>query len=476
MQLRKLALCLIIGLPFQLHATINAGMQWDVQTTGNNVNGGGFDSTVASPGTNESLGAGTAVSCTVQATTTQVICTPAISATTHGPGNVIGNLTGAGCTTGSFWFEILSQSAGTATLDRSAGTAASVCTATLGGSLVSPFIFTSTTGGAQSGNTIWVQSGTYTLAASPTIPGFSVQWIGYQTTHGDLGTPPLITTSTNSVNIFALGSNNSYVISNINMSNTATTRGVGITTSNSDVYVFSSTMTGFSSATTVGGVYMDRVYITGCTSVCISNPTLNGLVLIDSIITGSGGNAIQCGNGSPCLITRSIIANTTGIGLTTASTRTAPIFIIDSVFYNSSSDGVKITGWGSGSSMSGFMVAHGNIFYGNGGIGMNLASAGSWNSFQAPLNSYNAYGANTGGNRSATWPVGVNDVTLTATPFTNAGSGDFSLNSTAGGGAALKALGYPGLFPGGLTTGFLDIGPVQHQASAGGASNYAVSR
>jgi len=53
-------------------------------------------------------------------------------------------------------------------------------------------------------------------------------------------------------------------------------------------------------------------------------------------------------------------------------------------------------------------------------------------------------------------------ITLTADPFTNAAAGDFSLNNVAGGGALLRGLGFPGVFPGGLTTGYLDVGAVQH--------------
>jgi len=57
------------------------------------------------------------------------------------------------------------------------------------------------------------------------------------------------------------------------------------------------------------------------------------------------------------------------------------------------------------------------------------------------INANNAYGSNTNGARNGI-PVGTNDVTLTANPFNNAGSGDFSLNGTAGGGAACKGAGF----------------------------------
>jgi hypothetical protein len=54
--------------------------------------------------------------------------------------------------------------------------------------------------------------------------------------------------------------------------------------------------------------------------------------------------------------------------------------------------------------------------------------------------------------------IAIGEITLTADPFTNAASGDFSLNTTAGGGALLRAA---GLSPFGQT-GYPDIGAVQH--------------
>jgi hypothetical protein len=47
-------------------------------------------------------------------------------------------------------------------------------------------------------------------------------------------------------------------------------------------------------------------------------------------------------------------------------------------------------------------------------------------------------------------------------------SGDYLLNSAVGGGAALKGAGLPGMFPGGTSTGALDIGAVQSASGGGG--------
>lgn len=56
----------------------------------------------------------------------------------------------------------------------------------------------------------------------------------------------------------------------------------------------------------------------------------------------------------------------------------------------------------------------------------------------------------------------VNFVTLTADPTTNGPGNNFALNNIAGGGAMLRAAGFPKTYQGISTTSYLDIGPVQH--------------
>ncbi len=56
-------------------------------------------------------------------------------------------------------------------------------------------------------------------------------------------------------------------------------------------------------------------------------------------------------------------------------------------------------------------------------------------------------------------------IALTASPFVNAAGGNFALNNAAGGGALLRAAGFPGTFPAGTTIGYLDIGAVQSKPS-----------
>jgi len=78
---------------------------------------------------------------------------------------------------------------------------------------------------------------------------------------------------------------------------------------------------------------------------------------------------------------------------------------------------------------------------------------------------------NTSGNYTSTNLVDVQNFVANTTGsfFTNPGSGDFSLNSTANQGALARAAGFPGLMPRGTTTAYTDIG-LQHQDSGGGAT------
>lgn len=70
----------------------------------------------------------------------------------------------------------------------------------------------------------------------------------------------------------------------------------------------------------------------------------------------------------------------------------------------------------------------------------------------------------------------VNTIALSSDPYVNAASDNFALNTTAGGGALLRAKGLPASIPGDGTTGYPDIGMYQHQDSAGGSVALPVVR
>jgi hypothetical protein len=108
-------------------------------------------------------------------------------------------------------------------------------------------------------------------------------------------------------------------------------------------------------------------------------------------------------------------------------------------FYAQTTDAVNLTPTGTTYAGTLFSIAN-NIFYGNGGWGMNLNA--NLNPQYLLYNRSNAYGSNTSGNHDANLGTGIGDVTLTANPFNNPAGGDFSLNSTPGGGAVCKQAGF----------------------------------
>jgi hypothetical protein len=79
----------------------------------------------------------------------------------------------------------------------------------------------------------------------------------------------------------------------------------------------------------------------------------------------------------------------------------------------------------------------------------------------------NANWNNTSGANRYTTTSEHGKIDLTADPYTNAASNDFTLNNNAGGGVLLRSAGFPGSMQSG-NTGFLDVGAFQVAAGGGG--------
>lgn len=142
----------------------------------------------------------------------------------------------------------------------------------------------------------------------------------------------------------------------------------------------------------------------------------------------------------------------------------AGVRLLFNVFANNGGNGAELNTFG------GSVVAAGNVFHGNGGSGLLIGSSTSAdlvvnNTFtssgaygisnesgldlmaEGGLMDYNAFHNNTSGPRN-NLSVGEHDVTLTTDPYTDAATGDFTLNSTAGGGADCADAGFPQMIPG----------------------------
>ena len=145
------------------------------------------------------------------------------------------------------------------------------------------------------------------------------------------------------------------------------------------------------------------------------------------------------------------------------------VVIKNCVFEDNGGDGIDLTGTLNRDNRA-FSIVNCN-FDSNGGYGINGSSGVTEN--DRDLFDYNAFRNNTSGEMN-NLSNGPNDVTLTAPPFNNPNIADFALNDTAGGGAACKAVGFPGIgeVGGGQgaanTDSFVDLGAAQRQEPAGG--------
>lgn len=212
-----------------------------------------------------------------------------------------------------------------------------------------------------------------------------------------------------------------------------------------------------------GGLSLRNCEITGCTSsVAVMQQTSH--LHIDGCYFWNNFQHVNAGTGAP------LQADYTIFGTSTVTGSSGGTFIGDGVlgfvrnciFYGSTTHGLWI-GVNSGTILIPPVVDC--IFVSNGGYG--LSPSGS-SELEHDCNC--AFFGNTSGAVSPTpTHAGTNRITLTANPFVDAANGDFRLNDTAGGGALLRAAGYPSAFPGlPLTANFADVGAVQASPSRSG--------
>ncbi len=495
--MRKL-LCFIL-LTAPAFAGLPISINFELRPSGSDANGGGF--IAGATGTDRSQSNTAFCSATdlvlVTATTATSVTCPFSAASV---GNLINVTAGTNFTVQRC--AVISVATVTATLQcegANAGTSgATGGSFALGGGLASwakaVLLLTQT-----SYCKVYVLTGTYTLttglAFGNNVIGAEIE--GYNATHGDVGNnfnwTGLLTTATNSVDLFTLGPSSDspvLVVRNISMSNTAGTRGKGffVDTSRSvnKLTIDRCKMDGFSyhvdSNTNTTGTAFTNLFILKSE---LKNATTEGLriwsntYLKGNLFTNNAGitvDQIGCCVGASAVIAISNVFQTSGtiavkIYSGQAGGLEAGCYLEGNVFYSNVADGVNLTGGGQ-------CVFVNNIFDSNGtggtGYGLNcvngngIASATSFNN--AYRNNHDGAVNNVGGINC----TGSGDVTLSASPFTTPGT-DFSLNSTAGGGAALKGVGYLGTIPTG-GAGASDIGPLQSAASGGGASNSAYAQ
>lgn len=283
-------------------------------------------------------------------------------------------------------------------------------------------------------DTIYVKaSGAYTTTTTLTPPSSGLpnnsptRVIGYNTTVTDNGRVSL---STSSAIDPVIQVNGSCVLANFSIDggNTAVT---GITTANrgaiaSNCKVQQCTTNGINSS---NGSFVFNCEVTnlktGASYGIISGHAV-GCYIHDS--PGVGMLVDQSDHGAAVI--GCVIANMLSDGVQMGAL--GHCLLLGCSIYGNGGDGVDAS---NGSYESGSVLNC--VIYGNGGYGIN------WG-FSIPqlanLN-YNALGSNTSGDYHNV-SAGPNDVSLSGNPFTNVGTGDYSLNNTAGAGAACRSAAY----------------------------------
>lgn len=301
---------------------------------------------------------------------------------------------------------------------------------------------------------------TYTLTSSLTWPaGSAVSTISGANASGVVdGTSASIATATNGVSPFAMsggaggaGFNLAYLA----CSSTATSPGAaiaitsgfcGITANHCSFRGFSTLATGTSSSDAKS---LYDCEVSGSTGIGL-NINSAQLALDSCAIHSNAGGGTAVFTNQPVSVRDCEIYANGGHGFWTNGDYPGQTSLIGCTLANNAGDGYR----DANATHARSLLFVNNVFYGNSGYGANTGSAPI-----VVLNAVNAYGANTSGARNNV-PAGTGDLTLTANPFASAGN--LTPNTTAGGGAVLRAAAYPGTFLDG-TTSYRDVGAIQHQ-------------
>lgn len=452
-------------------ATIANATVWEVRTAGSATNGGGFKAGASGSDWSQQNSAQYSVTDGVTAGTTTIT-----SATASFGTDVVGNIMYVQGGTGSItagWYEITARTnATTITVDRSTGlTSGTGVTLHIGGAISDTALVA---GAASAGNTVYVKSGTYsmtstsanvaggrwnfTVAGDGSSPYRPLRVIGYGSVRGDNGTKPLIQASgISSLNMVAFSGANS-VIENIDIDGATLSGTTGLLLNASNCTVL-------------------RCKIERCTTIGLNMASSGGRAILSSF-TGNSGVSVSFNAADTGALYCEAYANTASAFQ--ANSSSAQSFMVGCLAY--SNTGGSTHGFSSAGAAAQWTCINCTA-YANGGTGFRTDVAGAspaqlinclavsntgpgyGNTTNAPVHLYNCAGYNNASDTIGATSTNEGFITLSADPFTAAGSNDFSLNNTSGGGAALKALGFPSLYPRGTTASYPDVGAAQAQTT-----------
>lgn len=476
--MKKFILAIVFSCSVYAALPTNGTTIWEIRpSTGNNNNGGCY--IAGSTGTDFSQQGSPQKAFTdliIGGTTTQATSVASPFATTD-IGNCIQVISGSGCTTG--FYQIVSVTTVTATVDRSLGTGASVCTANEGGALKTigawNTLIVATCGGV-CGWGAWVKAETtitittyfnFNAFTQPNqgVPGAFLE--GYSSTRGDGGQVTIQQTADLTFGhpiIDINGNAGGFILGNfiLDCNSQATSRGLNIQGGQGVNFAFNikitnCTITSGSMTFNSNGHTCRQCSITGSASGFLLDSGNGGNVCIECTAIGGTGPGFLLAYSSciRCIAANNSGASSDGFQISTNSGNYL-ISIDQSIAYNNGRDGIRMA--------PGELVSITNtVLYGNAGIGINDTRNNLL--LGQVFANWNAFGANTGGARSQV-PVGSNDVALSGDPFTAGGSSNFAPASSAAG-TQIKGTGFPGtLLVGGI--GAANIGTLQSAGSSGG--------
>lgn len=438
-----------------------AATVWEVRpATGSDSNGGGF--VAGASGTDYSQQAAAQVAYTdlvIDATTNTNVTSALNPFGATDVGNVVNVTSGTGFTTGRY--QVVSVSGVIATLDRAVGTTSSTGGhGNLGGALATvaaaPFV---------GGNTVYLMgtltvTAALTLSISATTSVGPITFNGYSTTRND-GTRATWTTATNSVNLIEFTACQGYLFKNIEFSSTAVTPGDGFhakTTNNSGgIWIDNCLIHGFSHGIngnfavdwSFSSLVVSRSRIYSCTAQGVINQ--GAQVFAGCYIHDNTGDGIQITNQAGArgmtVVWRCVIKSNGGKGINdtvdipmnpAGAGAAAFTVVLESDVLNNTGDNIAVIR----SINAGALVLFNSIIDSAGGYGVNFDEVGFCFAALGAI----AWRANTTAD-VRNIPKSSSDVTLTGDPFTSRSTDDFTLNATAGAGAACKSIGQPTVFP-----------------------------
>lgn len=309
-----------------------------------------------------------------------------------------------------------------------------------------------------------VKNGTYTLAGDTNFNGAgssagAIWWRGYNTTIGDIDsdntlTKPLIDAQTN----FTTISGAFQWFSNIRFTGASVTaaEGGGARVTGPDCRIWRCRFSGTAADSDCRGLdtasTCDRLVIFGC--YFEANAAAHcALILDDASLHGcvfSGGLSGLAATGGPVICTNSLFINQAANGVNNAS---ADMMVVTgNTFYNQASDCIEAT------AASNTTFAANNVFVDAGDYAIN-SSAGTSAAIALLNNSY--YSNASGDLFQIHESFQLGNVTEASSPFTNAGTGNFSITA----GALSISAGYPGTLENNANIGYPDIGALQRQPS-----------